>query len=64
MYVLLRGRVWGYRSHVEWLHHFVVLVLDNAAVPDVESRQIESHLHAGDFALIGDDSILEAFEGI
>ena len=41
-------------------HHFVVLVLDNVAVPDELARRIELGAHAGDLAGVGDDRVFPA----
>jgi hypothetical protein len=45
------------RWDLEWAdgvraHHFVVLVLDDVAVPDELARQIEARFHASDFTRI------------
>jgi hypothetical protein len=40
-------------------HHLAVLMLDDVAVPDIEARQIELRLHAGDLARVGDDRVFK-----
>ena len=41
-------------GHHERPHHLVVLVLDDVAVPYVQTRDVEHRLYAGDLARIGD----------
>jgi hypothetical protein len=47
------------RTDSEWPHHFVVLVLDDVAMPHELPGVIEFSPDAGDFTRIGDDGVLE-----
>ena len=42
-------------------HHFIVFMLDNMAMPDVEAGIIELHLDTRNLAGVGDDRVFEAF---
>ena len=60
----MRHRLAGlFRTDAVRAHHLIILVLNDVAVPDKETRLGKLHLEASDLARIGDDRVRDKRQG-